>query len=675
VAGAPTGGVTALHGRVLDAGQYAQGIIAPVVNATVKLHSSAVSARTDADGYFTLSGIPHGEQLVQIDGSTATVPSGQPRYIGVREPITLYAGVTNEPETPYFLARIDSNGIVDIPVSREFTLSNPPLGVSLSFTSNSVRREGGLGFFGDISLSEIPASLASLPPFLGTCRVLSVSPIGLDFTNPVEITFPNLDNLPPGSAVDFWGVDRFEGGVTIVGRGVVSADGAVITTVSGGLTQSGYFTMAPVPPATAASADHNADNVTPTALNDGNFATTYTLPSYNSLGEDRALTFVYNSTAASPEPIVAGDATLLEVTGVPGLVQSRLEVGGVDVSGAVYTSTSQPAQTGDSISETADETIRQALSFDAASLATGTYPYRLSSAGRYGCSSIAGETTGRVLVQNEIESPFGAGWTLAGLQRLHIQEDGRLVLTEGDGSALSFEPAPVGEKFLSPSSFPVQWPAKGEIADIDGDGDRDVAVTSAEDGSVAIGLNDGTGGFTKAADVVTGVPVQRPQPPATTITPDTADVALADFNRDGILDLAAANQRSDNATVHLGLGGGAFGTPTATLVASDRPKSIAAADFDRDGDPDLAVGSSFGFAGSTLLAQVEVFWNDGTGQFPTKTRPVFNDDTPFDLAVADFNGDGTPDLASAESSAVGEFISASSCRREPGSTARPGPGP
>ena len=40
---------------------------------------------------------------------------------------------------------------------------------------------------------------------------------------------------------------------------------------------------------------------------------------------------------------------------------------------------------------------------------------------------------GSVLVNNERESPFGAGWTLDGLQRLHPQADGSMVLTTGDG--------------------------------------------------------------------------------------------------------------------------------------------------------------------------------------------------------------------------------------------------
>ena len=35
-------------------------------------------------------------------------------------------------------------------------------------------------------------------------------------------------------------------------------------------------------------------------------------------------------------------------------------------------------------------------------------------------------------------SPFGAGWSLAGLERLHLDDPARAILTKGDGSILQF---------------------------------------------------------------------------------------------------------------------------------------------------------------------------------------------------------------------------------------------
>src|SRR5262245_44598465 len=65
-------------------------------------------------------------------------------------------------------------------------------------------------------------------------------------------------------------------------------------------------------------------------------------------------------------------------------------------------------------------------------------------------------------------------------------------------------------------------------------------------------------------------------------------VAVADFNHDGILDLAAANGESDTISIRLGDGQGAF-TGSTNVSVGDGPFAVAAGDFNRDGDLDLAV--------------------------------------------------------------------------------------
>ncbi len=66
-------------------------------------------------------------------------------------------------------------------------------------------------------------------------------------------------------------------------------------------------------------------------------------------------------------------------------------------------------------SQSVDEAIRQAVQLDAAEFATGLKPYESMIANTFDTSS-AGTTVGdTVLVDNEIASDFGAGWTLAGL--------------------------------------------------------------------------------------------------------------------------------------------------------------------------------------------------------------------------------------------------------------------
>ena len=52
----------------------------------------------------------------------------------------------------------------------------------------------------------------------------------------------------------------------------------------------------------------------------------------------------------------------------------------------------------------------------------------------YDCSEVGARLDERIAINNASESPFGTGWSLAGLQRLHIQDDGRIVIDGGDGS-------------------------------------------------------------------------------------------------------------------------------------------------------------------------------------------------------------------------------------------------
>jgi hypothetical protein len=116
------------------------------------------------------------------------------------------------------------------------------------------------------------------------------------------------------------------------------------------------------------------------------------------------------------------------------------------------------------------------------------------------------------------------------------------------------------------------------------------------------------------------------------VRPRTA--ALGDFNRDGRLDLAVANNQSDDLSILLGNGDGTFRKAT-TLPAGRSPLAIAAGDLNHDGTDDLVVALRF----DHLL--VYLGRGDGTFEQPVNYDPG---DTPTAILLTDLNGDGHPDV-------------------------------
>ncbi|MFI4978958.1 MAG: FG-GAP repeat domain-containing protein [Nevskiales bacterium] len=117
-------------------------------------------------------------------------------------------------------------------------------------------------------------------------------------------------------------------------------------------------------------------------------------------------------------------------------------------------------------------------------------------------------------------------------------------------------------------------------------------------------------------------------------------VAEGDFDGDGALDLAVASP-SGTVTILLNNGSGGF-TPNGTITVGSTPVYIVAGDFDGDGKPDLAVANS----GSSTLS---ILLNDGHGNFSVSSTPSTGGGSiPRGLAVADFDGDGKPDIAVAD---------------------------
>src|SRR5262249_23128954 len=118
---------------------------------------------------------------------------------------------------------------------------------------------------------------------------------------------------------------------------------------------------------------------------------------------------------------------------------------------------------------------------------------------------------------------------------------------------------------------------------------------------------------------------------------DPKAVAVADVNGDGAPDLITANYGAAYGTVSvlLGNGDGSFQHQQGLAIGSNT-LSIAAVDVNGDGKPDLVTANSATNTVSVLLGN-----GDGTFQ-PQQTLDVGSQ--PSSVVVADVNGDGKADL-------------------------------
>jgi hypothetical protein len=168
----------------------------------------------------------------------------------------------------------------------------------------------------------------------------------------------------------------------------------------------------------------------------------------------------------------------------------------------------------------------------------------------------------------------------------------------------------------------------GAVADFNGDGSPDIAVSNDAPDRKLVYFNDGKGNFKIGSEF------GLPEWPA-------RNISIADINRDGLPDIILANRGDSGKTsnyVCLNKGKGQFSTdciPFAPYPAT----TIISADMNKDGFIDLVVpyrdrGQSYVYLGGS------------DASFPDNRRIPFGppDATIRVAAVADFNGDGIPDI-------------------------------
>jgi hypothetical protein len=227
---------------------------------------------------------------------------------------------------------------------------------------------------------------------------------------------------------------------------------------------------------------------------------------------------------------------------------------------------------------------------------------------------------------------------MRGALRIGVLLAAILLLAPGSAAALTFVEAPgspyqTTEKHFEPSPGGILGGAAA--GDFNGDGISDLAVVNATGlpvfsagESVTVLLGHPNGELTMAP----GSPVELY---SGGIFLSDGPIATGDFNGDGHLDLAVVDNMHDTISILLGNGTGRFRLSGAPIPFSGGgPTNIAVGDFDGNGTADIAFANG----------KVNVLLGDGSGGFaPAPGSPFAT--AGYAVAAGDFNGNRRSDLA------------------------------
>ena len=259
-------------------------------------------------------------------------------------------------------------------------------------------------------------------------------------------------------------------------------------------------------------------------------------------------------------------------------------------------------------------------------------------------------------------------WTAAAAD---INGDGKTDLICGVNYSAAFNDSAIlvftntGSGLVLASSYATEFGIGGGgdvsavvAADMNNDGNVDIVCASRSSDLVTVLTNDGSGGFTKSFTLTTLRSSSQDGP---------ISVVATDVNNDGKLDLVIANCgpsfpyfNSQPAfvgvlTIFTNDGAGGF-VLSSEPVVDNNPDSVTAADVNADGFPDL-------ISASYTMNTLTVLTNNGTGNYgraATLNVGLANSaavigsgpgNGPASVISIDLNGDGKPDLASANSGA------------------------
>jgi len=431
-----------IHGTVLNANTSA-----PVSAATVTADGIPGHVFSDNQGKFAYPTPGTGSFYLTVEKSGFTYVQRKTSVTTTRD--TTLGTVLLTPKDPTVTTigtaggtATNSDGSVQIIFPVGAVTSNIP--VRITRFSKSEQLPGGLNESGNVAQS------------IGYVFSADLEPDGISFSQPVTFKVVNQWSLPAGTPVPlaFWnrnthlwnptgstaaisGDGQFLVG-TLTHFSVTDANGTRQIPSGGGNYGDGNGCGSNE--CTCGGGDTLSSNI---GYKDGSLGNSFSTTSIQAMGRRFAPLFEYSSQAANPNMIFNVAVSPSSMAQVPETTKIKLSIEGIEKSFFVQGSS-----------------LRQHLKvfFEGRNgrgnvLETGTYDYKIeleslySSGASFGITntwgafatsfvpmvtaepvSYATTLAGQINWANQSDSPFGSGWTLAGLQRLHFQPNGDVLL-------------------------------------------------------------------------------------------------------------------------------------------------------------------------------------------------------------------------------------------------------
>ncbi len=456
----------------------------PIVGMKVSI--GPVQGLTKSDGSFLLD-LGNGtvaSDTIKVHGD---LYGGSVKFPFIAEKLALLLkhdllkNINNVIDRPIYLITLDTANGKKIDPTKDTLVTTAAIpGVGVMVKAGSLMNQQGSPFTGDLSITRVPIDRtpAALPPNLFPDMVVTIQPGEMVFTTPAPMTFPNTAGWAPGTLMDLWSINPVTGQFDDAGDMRVSADGLKIETISGGVRNSSWHLPTPQP------RDPKDETKPPecpcegqevflsnVGLYSGTHLITHELAEYQSQGVSRGIALHYDSARAHPMEavrfsydVVAGTPTQPPPEGIMSRMMATLTLSHgetrIELPGAATPTSGRHGNKHfwniDDL--TIGQRVGAALTADLTNLPTGLYAYELSSGiarlSNAGMSATLSTLRGQLRSINSIDSPFGSGWGVAGVQEIVENGDGSVLLVDGNGSELLFRPVDdaSGSEFVSPPS-------------------------------------------------------------------------------------------------------------------------------------------------------------------------------------------------------------------------------